>query len=373
VRIGHVTDFFLPRLGGIEMQVNDLARRQAAAGHDVEVVTGSPADPDLPTDAGVEILRVAGGRGRLSMADLRVPLKGRQLVIDRKYDVVHVHAGLGSPLAFAVAAQAGRSGVPTVVTMHSLLAYLSGMFRALDVATHWSSWPVVWTAVSDVAAEPLRDLSRGRLDVGILPNGIEASDWRIPVSPRVDPTVVITSVMRLALRKRPSHLVQILKHARTQVPAEIPLEAVIVGDGPRLGATERAVRRAGIEDWVTLTGRLDRPAIKSLLVRSDMFVAPAILESFGIAALEARCAGVPVVARADGGVAEFIKHGHEGLLAADDAELAQCIALLANDPARRAAIADHNRATDPCISWGDTLARAEAAYATASDLMASAG
>jgi len=371
VRIGHVTDFFLPRLGGIEMQVNDLARRQAAAGHDVEVVTGSPAGPYDP-DGTISVIRVGGGRGRLAFADLRVPLKGRHVVLDRKYDVVHVHAGPASPLAFSIAQQARRSGVPTVVTVHSLLAYLSTVFRALDLATRWTSWPVVWTAVSEVAAEPLRELSHGRMTVGLLPNGIEADDWRIPPAVRTDSTVVITSVMRLALRKRPGHLVDILRSARDLVPAEIPLQALIVGDGPRLEPTARAIERARLQDWVTLTGRLDRQAIREVLARSDVFVAPAILESFGIAALEARCAGVPVVARSDGGVAELIKDGHEGLLAADDAEMARCVALLARDGALRGLIADHNRSTDPCISWDDTLARADAAYAAACDLMSGA-
>jgi glycosyltransferase involved in cell wall biosynthesis len=372
VRIGHVTDFFLPRLGGIEMQVSDLARRQAAAGHDVEVVTGSPAGPRDVVDA-VKVIRVGGGRGRLAFGDLRVPLKGRHVVLDRKYDVVHVHAGPASPLAFSIAQQAGRSGVPTVVTVHSLLAYLSTVFRALDVATRWTSWPVVWTAVSEVAAEPLRGLSRGRLSVGILPNGIEADSWRMPPARRTDSTVVIASVMRMALRKRPGHLVDILRSTRALVPAEVPLRVVLVGDGPRLQATERAIERAGIQDWVTLTGRLERDAIKDVLARADIFVAPAILESFGIAALEARCAGVPVVARADGGVAEFIKDGHEGLLASDDAQMARCVALLARDAALRCRIADHNRSSDPSISWDDTLARADAAYAAAGPLMSSAG
>jgi glycosyltransferase involved in cell wall biosynthesis len=42
MRIAHVTDFYLPRLGGIEMHVRDLAMRQQAAGHEVEVITSSP-------------------------------------------------------------------------------------------------------------------------------------------------------------------------------------------------------------------------------------------------------------------------------------------------------------------------------------------
>ena len=35
MRIAHVSDAFMPRLGGIERQVHDLALRQLAAGHEV--------------------------------------------------------------------------------------------------------------------------------------------------------------------------------------------------------------------------------------------------------------------------------------------------------------------------------------------------
>ena len=34
-----LTDCYLPRLGGIEVQVHDLATRLVAAGHEVEVFT----------------------------------------------------------------------------------------------------------------------------------------------------------------------------------------------------------------------------------------------------------------------------------------------------------------------------------------------
>ena len=39
-----LTDCYLPRLGGIEVQVHDLATRLVAAGHEVEVFTATPGD-----------------------------------------------------------------------------------------------------------------------------------------------------------------------------------------------------------------------------------------------------------------------------------------------------------------------------------------
>src|SRR3954468_6893272 len=42
MRILHVSDAYLPKQGGIEIQVSDLARRQAETGHDVTVLTCAP-------------------------------------------------------------------------------------------------------------------------------------------------------------------------------------------------------------------------------------------------------------------------------------------------------------------------------------------
>ena len=66
-----------------------------------------------------------------------------------------------------------------------------------------------------------------------------------------------------------------------------------------------------------------------------MFVAPADLESFGIAALEARCAGLPVVAKSSGGVREFVRDEVEGLLCDTDEDMVQALVRLAlrRDPA----------------------------------------
>ena len=91
--------------------------------------------------------------------------------------------------------------------------------------------------------------------------------------------------------------------------------------------------------------------IRDALAESDCFVLPTLRESFGIAALEARCAGLPVVAMATSGVAEVIGHGREGLLAHTDAELAQHVVTLARDVSLRSTIAAHNRAAPAPHDW----------------------
>jgi phosphatidylinositol alpha 1,6-mannosyltransferase len=126
---------------------------------------------------------------------------------------------------------------------------------------------------------------------------------------------------------------------------------------------ERFLRAHGMEGWVSLPGRYSRDQIRELLSSADVFVAPAPRESFGIAALEARAAGVPVVARAQSGVADFVRPGKEGLLGRTFDELVQSVARLARDPELRELIALHNRETQLTrCAWPAVLEGFERCY-----------
>jgi glycosyltransferase involved in cell wall biosynthesis len=114
--------------------------------------------------------------------------------------------------------------------------------------------------------------------------------------------------------------------------------------------------------WVELPGRLGAAALRDLYARADVYAAPAVLEAFGIATLEARTAGLPVVARAGTGVEEFVTDSREGLLAASDHEFAAALRRLVTDPGLRARIAAHNRNVPPAVGWDEVVARSVAAY-----------
>ena len=240
--------------------------------------------------------------------------------------------------------------------------------RIADLLLRWGSWRVHWGAVSELAAAPLRSIVGRRADVSVLPNGVEPGNWTVEPVPRDPAEVVVVSVMRLAARKRPRALLQVVRTARAGLPEGVRLRVVVVGDGPQRPRLEREIAHLGLTDVVELVGRRERDQIRELYRRADVYLAPAILESFGIAALEARCAGVPVIARSQTGIADFIHDGKHGLLAPTDAGLAAALTRLARDPQLRERLAQNNREGAPDTGWADVLQRCELSYKVAHEL-----
>jgi glycosyltransferase involved in cell wall biosynthesis len=282
-----------------------------------------------------------------------------------RYDVVHLHASTFSPLTFLTAETARRIGLPTVITVHSLWSYASPIFRLAHIPLRWRYWPLTWSAVSSVAADPLRRLLGPGRSVVELPNGVDAAAWRISAVPRRPERVVIVSVMRLAHRKRPQQLLDMLRQVRALVSAEIALEAVIIGDGPLRASLQNYLDRHGMNKWVLLAGQASHPEIREMYRDADFYIAPATLESFGIAALEARCAGLPVISHKASGVRDFITHDREGMLAESDRDMISCITRLASSPVTLRRLRDHNARTAPAVSWTDILRACDDLYETA--------
>jgi glycosyltransferase involved in cell wall biosynthesis len=263
-----------------------------------------------------------------------------------------------SPFTTVLSRHVARTGLPLVLTLHSMLDGRRSVVRTVGGIAGWRDWPAQWTAVSTAAAGDLRGLLRAGTDVAVVPNAVEADWWHAAAtrsSGGHTRPITFVSVMRMVERKRPLALVRSLHSARKQVPSEIPMRAILVGDGPLASIVWDELRRRRMSDWVAMTGQITRGQIRDLYADADVYVAPAVRESFGIAALEARAAGLAVVAMRTGGVGDFVMDGVEGTLCADDADLSRTLQMMAAQPAAVAAMKTHNSAVAPRISWSATL------------------
>jgi len=352
------------------MQAHDLARNLQAAGHEVVAVT-STAGPAVVD--GVRVRRMD-----VPLLPFDVPFLpstfrlATDLLLEEGVDVAHFHGGIASPMAYMAARRAQAVGLPTVITVHCMWSYATPAFAGLDRLGRWSRWPVVLSAVSDVAAEPIRRIAGPDRPVIVLPNGIENAAWKVEPIAHDPSTVNLISVMRLAPRKRPLQLMRMVRRVHAGLPTGLRLKVTVIGEGPERPQLEKYLRTNGLTETVELVGRRSRAEIRDYFARADVFVAPANLESFGIAALEARCAGLPVVAKARTGIREFVTHGQEGLLARSDADMIHQLNRIVRDAALRRTITEHNRSTSSPVDWSVVVDRNVAAYAEAMALTGSA-
>ena len=108
--------------------------------------------------------------------------------------------------------------------------------------------------------------------------------------------------------KRAVDCVGILARVKRQLPCRL----LVVGDGPDADAIQAEAVRLGIDDAVSLVGAAAH--VGAYLAQADLLLLPSASESFGMAALEAMAAGVPVVGSRVGGLTGVVADGVCGRL-----------------------------------------------------------
>lgn len=360
MKVALLSDCYPPRLGGIEAQVHGLARALAGAGHAVEVFTITPG-PETYDPIPVHRL---GLRRELPAGLLVNPAARRSLrkaLVDNDFDVVHAHLGVVSPFAMDGVQLALAASLPIAATWHSVTGHSEPIVRALGYPARWVRRGVALSAVSAVAAAPVERAAKA--PVTLIPNGIDNSFWSAACRRASGDGLQVVSAMRLAGRKRPQQLVELVDRARAASGRDIRL--TIAGDGPLRGRLE--ARRPG---WCALPGRLSPTALRDLYRSADVYAAPAVLEAFGIAAAEARSCGLPVVTRRESAVASMIEPGSTGLVVGDDNEFAAALAAIATDPALRERLSTRARSSAVAFGWDDVLSATLAEYDRARELAA---
>lgn len=365
LRVAIVGDWYAPRRGGIETQTHELARRLMARGHRVTVITSTPGPAVVD---GVAVRRLDGPRlpgfGIAFSPGAFRRLAG--LLRDGRFDVVHVHFGIVAPVAYAAVRCAHRLALPLVATFHSVLRGWSLPLRVLRGVLGAHEWRVAWTGVSRLVAETLRPLA-GTAPVGVLPNAVDAAWWARgttagPVRDAGAPITVV-AVMRLYARKRPLAFVRAIAAVVRRLPDAARVRVCIVGSGPQHALVASLVKRLGLDGPIELLGWRSREDVRALLHAADAFVLPSRLEAFGIAALEARAAGVPVIAMREGGAGEFLRDGDDALLVDDDRAMADALYRIVTDAPLRARLqAGAGAALPPALGWVAALDAHEAAY-----------
>ncbi|MGE3447042.1 MAG: glycosyltransferase [Microbacteriaceae bacterium] len=378
MKVAHVIGSLLEPLGGAEQYVVEVARAQAAAGHEVAVVTGWASAPVvarlLADGVSVEVTPVRrpyppdrrGSRPAallfhaLDLLDsIRTPRALRR-VLARDWDVVHAHrvAGLGAGLLRSTTA-------PVVVTVHdySLVDTRSSLLRGGMVAVRPPLVQRLRTRVTSRAverarlifpSEELRERHRAwglRVPASeVVPHGWRIGAARSGRGTDTGPVVFLFLGKLLPTKGVP----QLLEAWGDGIPGA---ELWIAGAGPLAAAVAAApVRALG---WLDATGR-----DTALAAASAMVLPSTGPEIFLLAAAEGALAGLPVISTTVA-APPAVRDGVSGILTGADPAALRAAMLHLMDPVERARLAAGARQFAAELDLDRHLERVHAVYAAA--------
>jgi glycosyltransferase involved in cell wall biosynthesis len=158
----------------------------------------------------------------------------------------------------------------------------------------------------------------------------------------------VTFLGRMVAQKGP---LQFLKVAKQVLKQDAEVRFVLAGHGPQLDEAKLLARRLGIDEAVTFTGFLPPAQAEALLKNSTVFLLPAISEPFGLAAIEATQAGLPVVITYQTGAAEVLPQASVADCH-DTAGLADLVVQLLHDKNLRKKQVEANQQAIQQLTWG---------------------
>ncbi|MBI1756492.1 MAG: glycosyltransferase family 4 protein [Fimbriimonas ginsengisoli] len=354
-----------PRIvGGISPHVHDLSEQLAALGVEVHVVTKStPSAPDEEIErSGVHVHRVhldaapSDFMHEIQLLNAATERRVRRLLEDWRPGgqptIFHAHDWLSLDSARELKYE---YSLPLVATIHAteegrhggIHGETSQAIHELEYWLTYEAWRVI--VCSDfMKGEIERSFDAPADKIDVIFNGVNAAkfqfDWsdeerteeRALVA-RPDEKIVLY-VGRFVREKG----IQVLLNAAGVVISRRPnTKFVVVGGGHRQHF-ERFTKWAHLEDKVLFTGFMANRSLHQLYRAADLAVFPSLYEPFGIVALEAMAAGLPVVASDAGGLREVVLHDSTGTLSfANNAEsLAWAILRVLDDPTRAHRLAE---------------------------------
>jgi glycosyltransferase involved in cell wall biosynthesis len=329
MRVCIVYDCLYPyTVGGAERWYGALARRLAAAGHEVTYLTRRQwDDAQTPELAGVRVVAVSPG-GPLYTGDgrrtIRSPLRfglgvlAHLLRHRRAYDAVHTCAFPYFSLLAARVALAGRSVAVSV-----------DWFEVWSAA-YWTEYLGAVGGRIGHAVQRLcvrltpRAFVFSRLYAGRLHEeglrgpvselaGLYEGDGATPDAGERPPLVVFAG--RHIPEKRVPAIPPAIAAARERLPE---LRGLILGDGPDRARVLEEIAGLGLDGVVEAPGFVDVADVAAALARASCLVLPSVREGYGLVVIEAAAAGTPsVVSRApDNAAVELIAEGRNGTVAA---------------------------------------------------------
>jgi N-acetyl-alpha-D-glucosaminyl L-malate synthase BshA len=311
-----------PTFGGSGVVATELGKALAAKGHQVHFISYS------------QPVRLDFFSGNLFYHEVSVsdyPLFDYQpyeLVLSsklvdvvkyEKLDLLHVHYAIPHASAAYMAKQILASqgiNIPFITTLHGTDITLVGKDPSFEpVITFAINESDAVTSVSQSLKEDTyRNFPNVKKEIKVIPNFICLDEYvhdenkcqKSMYAPYGERLLIHVSNFRKV--KRVEDVLRVFDKVRKVIPSKL----ILVGDGPERPAIEKLCRELDTCSDIKSLGKIVNP--EQVLGIADLFLLTSETESFGLAALEAMAAKVPVISTNSGGIPEVNIHGFSGYL-----------------------------------------------------------
>lgn len=240
------------------------------------------------------------------------------VIVNNHIDLLHVHYAIphasAAYMAKKILEKQGKN-IPVITTLHGTDITLVGRDKTFaPVVTFSINESDAITAVSEnLRNETFRNFKIEK-EIEVIQNFVDVRRFQkkpIDAFRRViapDGEKILLHASNFRKIKRVGDVVRIFAEVNRHVPSKL----LFVGDGPERPFAEGLCRELGLCDDMRFVGKQEQ--IEEILAISDLFLLTSDYESFGLAALEAMAAGVPVISTNAGGLPEINIDGKTGYL-----------------------------------------------------------
>jgi L-malate glycosyltransferase len=242
-----------------------------------------------------------------------------EVAIREKLDLLHVHYAIPHATSAWIAKEMLGTNHPLriVTTLHGTDITLVGQERSFWEITRFSITKSDGiTAVSDyLKRETVSAFGVPADDIEVIPNFVDPALYDRAKHPCYRDALVRPGERMVVhvSNFRPVKRVRDVVRTFAQLSRKVSARLVMIGDGPDRPEAAYEAHEQGVSDRVVFLGKQD--SVAELLACADLMLLPSRNESFGLVALEAMAAGVPVIATDAGGLPEVIDSGETGYLA----------------------------------------------------------
>jgi N-acetyl-alpha-D-glucosaminyl L-malate synthase BshA len=309
-----------PTFGGSGVVATELGKSLAQKGHQVHFITYSqPVRLDFVSE-NLYYHEVSVSDYPLfdyQPYELVLSSKLVDVVKYEKLDLLHVHYAIPHASAAYMAKQILASQgihIPFITTLHGTDITLVGKDPSFEpVITFAINNSDAVTAVSEsLRRDTYKNFPQVKNEIEVIPNFIALEDYqgkdtrcqKRMYAPNGERLLIHVSNFRKV--KRVEDVLRVFDKVRKKIPARL----ILIGDGPERNNIERLCRELDTCSDIRSLGKVTNP--ETVLGIADLFLLTSETESFGLAALEAMAARVPVISSNSGGLPEVNENGYSG-------------------------------------------------------------